>query len=235
MFKVRPINLDLFAVPLCIMTLGEESREMNKELIEDIYKEESSTEGKKRSGFHVWQSDVDLEQKYDSFKKFSSLIFEASKPILSRAGFSNNFDQYLNPQPNMWANVNRSPDAFHVPHMHSNGTTLFTGVYFPTSGFRNGVSISDSQDLNIEDVVISSTSPVPGSIVFQDPAMNVKAQVRPISPGKFKNYPYNGGNVHIIPKEGTIIFFPHYLTHFVMPTCEKNFTRISIAFNIFNI
>jgi len=229
MFNVRPSNIDLFPVPFSIMSLGEESRELNKELIEDTYSEEKlNIDISNQSGQHLWQSLEYLENKYLSYKKLSNIVFELAKPILKKAGFGGNIEEYLACQ-TLWANINRCPYAYHTPHIHGNGTCIFTGVYFPTSGFLNGQSISEDEDLNLPVDICSKKYPDPGSLVFIDPASTIKSQV---TTDNLKRYPYYGANINVTPREGTLVIFPHYLTHLVVPTRKENFTRISIGFNI---
>lgn len=228
---MQQVELDLFPVPVTVMTLGEQSREMNKELIRDLEDDKKNNyEAPMRSSINVWQSNFTIEKRYDSFFNLKDYFFNLAKPTLRRAGFQGNLEQYMECE-DFWGNVNDTPWGFHTPHYHGHGKSVFSGVYFPSSGILDGKNLSDDQDLNHLVELTASSAPPPGSIVFMDPSVNIKRQVFPLG-DTLKRYPYYGLELCVVPKEGTLVLFPHYLTHYVTPTEKLNFKRYSIAFSI---
>lgn len=222
--------MDLFPVPFHVSQLGEASRQMNGELVRDLYKDrEAHPESPIRTGVGgVWQSNFGLENRYDSYKQAAKMFFEFSKPVLNRMGFRGNPDEKFS-LCDFWGNINQDPSAFHMPHFHGNGNTILSGVYYPSSGIFNGANLSDNQNLDDPPVIEATSYPKKGSIVFMDPSVDVKRQV---FCDDLVRYPYYGLELSIIPKEGLLILFPHYLTHLVTPTATSNLTRISLAFSI---
>jgi len=229
---IQSINLDLFPVPVTVIQLGEQSREMNKKIIEAIMEEKNNSEYKiLRSGINVWQSKYDLEKRYDIFAALKERFSELIKPALNRAGFSNDISSYLEVE-EFWANVDETSYGFTAPHIHGVGNTAYAGVYYPTSGLKNGKSISEDENLNTpKDILEASSRPKPGSLVLMDPGMNTKSLVMPHR-DDFRRYPYYGLPFCITPREGTLVLFPAYLMHYVSPVEQDDFTRISIAFSV---
>ena len=228
---MKQYELDMFPVPVTVMTLGEKSREMNKKLIADLEDDmEKNFEAPKRSSINVWQSNFTIENRYESFKGVRQYFFDLCKPTLRRAGFQGNLDEYLVCE-DFWGNINDSPWGFHTPHFHGHGKSVFGGVYFPSSGILDGKNLSDDQNLDELVEITASSSPPPGSLVLMDPAINIKRQVYPLG-DTLKRYPYYGLELCITPKEGTLVIFPHYISHYVTPTEKFNFKRYSIPFSI---
>jgi hypothetical protein len=228
---MNKIELDLFAVPFAVMTLGENSRSMNKQLIADLeYEKEHNNAAPKRTGVHVWQSNFAMETRYESFQKLKNIFMQYAEPTLRKAGFTGDLNSYMSIE-DFWGNINDNPFAFHTPHFHGHGLTVFSGIYYPSSGVQNGASISDSQNLDEIAELKASSIPSPGDIVFMDPALNIKRQVYPLGE-KLNRYPYYGLEICLTPKEGTLVFFPHYVSHYVVPTEKENFKRYSIPFSI---
>jgi len=226
---LRDINLDLFPTPFSIINFGESSRELNKKILDMIFEEKETSKSQLRTGVGVWQSPPGLEQKYDIFTELKSLFFNRSKFTLSKAGFKDNIESYLEIG-DFWVNYNDSPYAYHTPHIHGTGQAVFSGVYYPSSGILNGEHLSAKQDLNANPVIESSGQPKPGNIVFLDPAAAIKGQVYP---GEHLNrYPYYGLEICIEPREGLLVLFPQWLQHLVTPTEKEGFIRTSLAFNI---
>lgn len=221
-------EFNLFSVPFKIFNLGEQSRELNKQLISDILEEKEKNNNQVRTGINVWQSHADLETKYDSFNQLRKTFSDLTFPFLSKIGFKGDIASYVRCE-DFWANVNDNPYAYHVPHMHGYGNTIFTGVYYPSSGLQDNINISDKQNLDLDPIdFYSSSYPKPGSIVFSDPAVSIKRQVKR---NQIQSYPYFGLDMCLTPREGVMVVFPHYLMHSVTPTEKHGFTRISIAFN----
>lgn len=231
MSNAQMLELDIFPVPLTIVNLGEDSREINKAIIEELELEKTNTkEPPLRSGIGVWQSDFAFETRSKLISEISDMLFELSKPTLKRAGFKGDLNSYLYCT-DFWGNINESPYAFNTPHLHGHGQTVFTGVYYPSSGVLDGKHLSDDQDLNQITTIRAGSRPEPGDIVIMDPAGPIKSQVFPYG-DYLDRYPYYGLEYCITPKEGTLVLFPHYLMHYVSPTEKTNFKRYSLAFSI---
>ncbi|MAZ87096.1 MAG: hypothetical protein CL693_05590 [Cellvibrionaceae bacterium] len=101
-----------------------------------------------------------------------------------------------------WANVNRR-GAYNVAHTHPGHQ--WAGVYY--------VRVSDSD----------ADKPLSGVLEFSDP--RAAAGLLPVD-----NFDF-GERIRVAPKEGMLVLFPGWLTHFVHPY-EGAGERVSIAFNI---
>lgn len=219
------MNMAAFSIPISYTSLGDPSRELNKLLVADALYETELNHASARSGVNVIQTMFGMETKYTSFEQLTHLIKQFVEPYLKWVGVTSTFVEIHD----LWANVNTSPYAYHMPHSHSTrNNDIFTGVYFPTSGFQDGVAVSEKQDIS-SPVVSSKTMPGPGDLVFLDPLENIKTSIATTTTQK---YPFFGNPICIEPREGTIVLFPSYLSHLVTPTKKENFTRISIAYNV---
>lgn len=218
-------NLDVFPIPISVGTLGEGSRELNAKLCEDSFRAFDEVEVEERTGIGIEQTVSGLERNYESFDTLGKILTEYSKNTVFSAGTSNTDIK----AEFFWANRNTNKSAFHMPHSHQLDGYMWTGVYFPTSGWRGDVAISKSQDLDELVDITSRTQPEPGSLTLLDPLQFVKTGV---ATKKTARYPYWGNPITITPKEGTVVLFPTYLPHLVTPTEEDDFTRLSIAFYV---
>ena len=231
MSNAQMLELDIFPVPITVINLGENSREMNKILMNELEEEmKDNYDAPLRTGVGVWQSNFGLEKRRETFANLAEMFLDLSIPTLTRAGFLGDLKSYMVCD-DFWGNINDSPSAFNSPHIHGHGFTIFSGVYYPTSGILNGEEVSKKQDLDIMTTIRSATRPEPGDLVLMDPSYAVKNQVFPF---KIQNnrYPYYGLEYCITPREGTLVLFPNYLMHYVAPTEKENFRRVSIAFSI---
>lgn len=219
-------NINAFAIPIVCGCFGEQSRKLNKQLLDDIFHCIENSDLEKRSGIGVKQTLLGLETFYTSFELLSGLISNYSEKYITSTGVKLKNSPLVK---DFWANVNNDSSAFHMPHSHSVKSSLFTGVYFPSSGIQNDIHVSDTQNLDEEIKLVSKTQPNPGDLVLLDPLENIKTA---IASDNIEKYPYFGNPICIEPKESTIVIFPSYLMHMVTPTKKENFTRISIAFNI---
>lgn len=219
------MNLDLFSIPVSVGTFGESSRELNKALLEDSEKAFLEVEVEERTGIGIEQTISGLEKSYKSFNTLAQLITQYATPIISDRGTRNTdiSAEFF------WANRNTSKSAFHMPHAHQLDGYMWTGVYFPTSGFMNGEPVSNGENLDEITNITSSTQPDPGALTLMDPLHFVKTGV---ASKKTDRYPYWGNPIVIPPKEGTIVMFPTYLPHLVTPTLKEDFYRLSIAFYV---
>lgn len=229
--NINQINLDIFPIPISILTLGESSRELNKSLVDAIEADRKLGTGKTiRTGVHVWQSDINIEERHESFKQLKEIVDGIYPSFLHNIGYKPDVTEYTR-SAEFWGNINESPYAYHTPHFHGYGDTIFSGIYYPSSGVENGVELSDVEDLDLMTDVKSSSIPDPGCIAFMDPSLQAKRQVYPKNE-RLNRYPYYGLEICVRPKAGTMILFPNYLTHFVVPTEKHNFIRYSIPFGI---
>ena len=216
--------ISAFPIPVSFTTLGEQMRDLNKTLMQDI-ETEVVVNPQLRSGVNVDQTAPLMENKYDSFKQLSQYVDAACQTFVEKILGS----QYLAETESYWANVNKDMCAYHMPHSHTFNGYSFTGVYFPTSGIVKGVPVSDLQNLDDPVELSSRTQPLPGSLVLLDPIEYVKSGVAPATAPR---YPFFGSPICLVPKEGALVIFPSYLPHMVTPTREADFTRMSIAFNV---
>lgn len=222
---MKAFTMNAFPIPIVYGNFGEESKELNKSLVQDALHSIETQKAEQRSGVHVDQTSYGLEGKYTSFEQLASLIQQFAEGYIRQAGVKKELFKVYD----FWANLNQNPSAYHMPHSHSFHAGMFTGVYFPTSGWWE---TEDGQQESVDDYeaeVYSSSQPKPGNLVFLDPLEYVKTALATPSTEK---YPYFGNPICIAPKEGTIVLFPSYLSHLVTPTERENWTRMSIAFNI---
>jgi hypothetical protein len=227
---MKPINLDLFAVPISVINLGEQSRLFNQNVLMQIDQIRKDEQSQLRTGVGVWQSSPNLEKRYPWINvSLPEYFFSLSLDYIKKAGLTGDISSYMKCE-DFWINYNESPYAYHAPHIHGKGDTMFSGVYYPSSGILNGEHISEKQNLNAPVEIISSGQPKPGSLVLLDPASAIKSQVHPGE--KLNRYPYYGLEICITPREGVLVLFPHYLQHLVTPTETPGFIRTSVAFNI---
>jgi hypothetical protein len=227
--NVTVTNLDLFPIPFSVFNLGEQTRETNKKLLDCIYDEKKNYPiSPERSNIGGWQQTTDLKETYKDVNDFAQYVLSLAKQNLSRIGYTGNLDEQVKMGP-VWANITDNPSSVHLPHIHGFGDTILSIVYYPSSGFQDGVSISESQNLNDPPNIYAAQRPNPGDIQFQDPAYISKRQV---FNNKVKRYPYYCLEMCVTPREGLLIMFPNYLPHLVTPTCKPGFTRISMTFDI---
>ena len=221
---MNTINIDAFPIPIAVGTLGEASREMNTKLIEASKVAFNKVPVNERTGVGITQTIGGLEKANPVYKHLGNVITQFSRDRIFSAGVQKDTIQ----AEGFWVNHNTQRSAYHMPHSHSSHY-VWTGVYFPTSGFHNEIAISKEEDLD-EIVEISSTNrPAPGSLVLIDPLHYIKTG---IAGDEIAAYPYWGNPISVKPKEGTVVLFPSYLPHLVTPTDEDNFERFSIAFYI---
>ena len=103
---------------------------------------------------------------------------------------------------NMWANINY-PGCHNRPHLHPNA--LFSGVYW------------------------IKTPPNSGNLMLYDPRSGLHATMPSRKEG-ISFPPELWREVHYQPRAGTIVMFPAWLWHEVLPN-KSNETRISVSFN----
>lgn len=100
-----------------------------------------------------------------------------------------------------WANINDSRAHFNFPHSH---TDTFAGTFY--------LKVPENS----------------GSIVFKNPGLNQQWQGAMLKDKKNK---FIGESLKIDPTEGSVLIWPAYLEHGVMPN-QHDEQRISISFNL---
>lgn len=206
------MNISAFPIPIKVDKL--EPSVNNESLLMDINHLLKNSESCKRSGVNIYQSDFGLEKKYESFFNLKKQLSIPTKEYTKWSGVISEVDCF-----DFWVNVNSTPWAYHMPHVHSFTKGLFSGVYFPKT-------LKSKQD----DVLYKiQEHPDPGSLVLMDPNRDVKTGMSYHQ--KVQLHPFFGSCYCITPKEYVYVLFPNYLQHIVTPT-ESDNIRISIGFNI---
>lgn len=227
-------TLRLFPVPVSISNFGEDAKEMNESLIADIFSEQAMNPvSAGRSAIDGWQSEGYMDEKYESFAILRENIKNVLYSLLPGFGFAydGNYDDVFD-LGMLWANILTNKSAYHIPHIHGTGETVFSGVYYPTSGLTNilGEYHDYYQDEDYEDVDIRASSvPESGDLVLFDPAA---AEKRQVIPAFVNRYPYYGSEICIQPKQSHLVIFPNYLTHMVAPITLSDYIRLSISFSL---
>lgn len=224
-------TLGLFPVPVNIANFGKESKELNESLIADSFSEQAMNPvSAGRSAIDGWQSEGYMDERYESFAILRENIKTIIYSLLPNYGFDydGSYDDIFECGM-LWSNILTQHSAYHIPHIHGTGETLFSGVYYPTSGLT-----SQHEDYYPEedysDVEIRASSvPESGDLVLFDPAA---AQKRQVIPAFVKRYPYYGSEICIRPKKAHLIIFPNYMSHMVAPIKMDNFYRLSISFSL---
>lgn len=221
----KPIFKPIFPIPFGYANFGEKIRHFNSDLIRDIEKERSVSKGKKRTfakNSSGWQSEVGLENKYESFDQLAKIILITAKPILYSSGVSKKEKLTVN---GVWANLIFAAGGFSNPHIHGSGTTIWTGVYYP-----KGITEEDNLDNFDETKHFGYGIPnVPGTLVCKD--QNIAKRVVKFEKNNRAGYGYYGHVFSIIPRESLLVLFPAWLEHYVTPTVD-NSKRYSISFAI---
>jgi len=224
-------TIALFPVPVSIMNFGSNASSLNSNLISDAFSEmKSNPILDSRSAVHGWQSSADLEKKYESYSELRNHIQSVVMSILKNYGFKEYlpFDELYECK-GLWANILTEKGAWHVPHMHGDGKTVFSGVYYPTSGLTQDMN-EYYPDEDYSDVdIIAGSIPRSGDLILFDPATSQKRQV--LAGNQVNRYPYYGSEVCIRPKKSHLIIFPNYLTHMVAPVLIDDYYRLSVSFS----
>ena len=112
-----------FSVPFFYFDI-ENSKELNRELVRDIYKwKEEDKEGVERSNRYGWHSMIIMHLR-EEFNKITNAINDAQQAIAKEEGYDLDWPLIIE---SMWANV--SPKhAYNTFHTHPNA--LWSGVYY---------------------------------------------------------------------------------------------------------
>lgn len=216
---------ELFPSPFAFANFGESARGINKRLVDDIHNEMAQYQLRKQTRTFAlnefgWQSDH-LETKYDSFKEIGAAIEQCVAPMLIHSGAEEDYAAKLKVS-GLWANVIFGAGGFSQPHVHGNGSSLWTGVYYPT-----GPEIEDLDNFDSNKYIVGETKKGSGNLVLKDPSFIQKRLIR--FPHKTKKY--YGASVSVIPRESLLIMFPVWIEHYVQPVTD-NTKRYSISFTI---
>lgn len=217
-------TMSAFPTPISYMTLGEESRELNKDLVKNVLSLKGPSQ--LRSGVGNHQTRGSLEKTFPSF----SALKEISDRILS-SGLAKDFFG-ISGEPNsrnFWGNLSHDGYGYHMPHAH-NARDMIAAVYFPTSGFTDEEELSDNQNLDDPVLIKSASRPDAGDLVLLDPIHFAKTPV--IMKDNVQRYPFFGNPICITPRAGTLVYFPCWLPHMTTPTSQETYTRLSIAFGV---
>ena len=220
----------IFPSPFGYCNFGEENRELNQQLIKDIDYDRSVGTGKQRSFKHnasSWQSQPEMETKYDSFKILTEQVQYAIKPIMKHSGFEQRVVDKCKVE-NFWANLIFDAGGYSTPHFHGSGRTLWSGVYYPQG---MGEEENNLDEFKEEDHIQLGHKKGDGILVLYDAAKLVKAQVyKPFETGE-----YYGQEVTVVPRASLLVLFPAWMSHMVTPLTKKeNRYSISFACNYYN-
>lgn len=238
------LNMQIFPTFVAFGTLGNKMKELNKRLVRDIWVDiKNNPSPPQTSGHGDMATTSNLEDKYDSFRELGEYISEWVKPSIKQAGF------YIKNATcgKLQAKVIRDPAGYHMPHSHD-GSSYWTGVYYPSSGIKDGKWLEDDLDLDANLPIIESLSlPRPGSIVLLDPIECIKvSSLREAAFNmEFKNnmhdgtqkrlvdrYPNHGHPICMLPRQSAIVMFPTFLPHMVTPHRDPDLERHAIPFHI---
>lgn len=225
-------TIPLFPAPVSFINFGKNAVSLNKQLIADAFDYQSKNDTSKRTAIDGFQSNSDMETLYESYETLGQMIFKVICSTLPKLGFKqvDDYSKYFGVN-TLWFNILEKNGAFHMPHTHGAGGTMFSGVYYPTSGLRsdNRQDYFMDEDLSIDMQWKASSHPDPGDLIIFDPAMDIKRQV--YHPELYCNrYPYYGSEICVTPKQSNLVIFPNYLSHMVAPVTRDNFMRMSISF-----
>ena len=215
----------IFPSPFGYVNFGNDNRELNKRLIEDIETEMMQSEGKDRTfkkNDRSWQSYPKMETRYTSFEELRIYIDDAVKPILVESGVEYG-TAYAHRTEGLWANTILDAGGYSRPHIHGVDRTLWSGVYYP-KGLEN---IDNLDEFNEDDFIFNGFEKIDGALVLFDNARVEKGLVLTT----FQDREFYGSEVTVRPRESLLLLFPVWLMHMVTPLTSKE-KRYSISFSI---
>ena len=193
---------------VCFIKPHKDTEAMNKALEAFALKQEKEEAGLRKSsikgGYH--SSRQFFESDNEAVQQLKQLIHKDSLEYMrdfwkSESNIPLESVGSIRMKMNGWSVILREGDVS-VPHIHPRAN--ISGVYYATS-------VKDDPN------IMSGA----GNLVLADP--RVRAGVAPI-----RN---QASNVMIPPRAGTMVMFPSYMEHYVLPFKGKGH-RISIAFNL---
>jgi hypothetical protein len=219
----------IFSTPIGFINLGEQIRPLNKNLINDLENEMIHNKNCQRTfsgNLASWQSQLGLEIKYESFKNLQKIVTNVSIEFLKSIFLEKKFLNNVHVD-NFWGNIIYGSGGWSQPHIHGDGVTFLSGVYYPKSDGSENLNLDnfDASKFLINATIIQEE----GVLVLRDPAKIIKGLSRS---RYFYNKSYYGGNMYIRPREGALLLFPASLEHFVTPLINFREKRYSISFAV---
>jgi uncharacterized protein (TIGR02466 family) len=219
--------IPLFSTPIGYINFGEQSRNLNQQLIVEIEQEMQTHKTARRSfsgNDSAWQSESGLENKYSGFGKLQEIFRQAVTGILTNLDLKKEYHDKIHVY-GLWANVITKSGGWSQPHIHGDGDVMWSGVYYPKSEGSENINLDefDRSKLLIASTVVTAD----GVLVLRDPAKVIKNLTKS---RMFDSKLFNGGDIYIHPREGMLILFPASLEHFVTPLINFKEKRYSISF-----
>ena len=215
----------LWPTPFGWANLGEDYRELNKRLVDDIETEmklgDNGKDGTFRNNNLGWQSKNSMEDRYPSFAQLVSTISSVAGALMEKSGVASN--EGTNNVRNLWANVIFGQGGYSFPHTHGMGDTLWSGVYYP-KGLED---IENLDELDVSENFAHGITLGGGKLIIRDGNIS-KELVQPLDMaigGNDRQYSVN-------PRESLLVLFPAWVEHMVTPT-ENDIKRYSISFGIY--
>ena len=214
----------LWPTPFGWANLGEDYRELNKRLVNDMETEmELDSLGNGGTFYNNnlgWQSKNAMEKKYTSFAQLVPTISAVATALMGKSGVRSNEGSNVK---NLWANVILGQGGYSFPHTHGYGDTLWSGVYYP-KGLED---IENLDELDVSENFAHGITLGGGKLIIRDGNIS-KELVQPLDMGI-------GGNdrqYSVNPRESLLVLFPAWVEHMVTPT-ENDIKRYSISFGIY--
>lgn len=221
--------MPIHAAPLGVYNLGETARDLNKDLIRDIEIDLGKDEVTDRTFHNGRQTKLGLDKTYSSFKMLKRIITPVYMSVLSRYGVKDDFIIHGTELKNFWGNVIYQQGGFSEPHIHGNGNTFFTGVYYP-----NGIEDEkeDLENFNKEDWISYNMSKEErqGCLCLMDASRHHKEAVSPEFDKVYKPDVF-ATRTWVKPRQSLLLIFPVWMQHMVYPVMD-NLPRYSISFSI---
>lgn len=220
----------MFSTPIGVVNFGEISRPLNKRLITVIDTEiDEMLNKEQRSWAASSASTVKNLMQHSCFNDLGKIIKVSLNNIMAEYGYDKDVLEnyiYIN---YMWGN-RATRGGWSRPHYHGTGTTLWSGVYYP-SGY-------EAEDENLDefnkDEWILSYAQLPddpgGFLCIQDNSFMSKGLISPPK-GVMKLHKDFVFRQWVKPRQGLLILFPAWQEHFVEPV-SKDETRYSISFSV---
>jgi len=215
----------LWPTPFGWANLGEDYRELNKRLVNDMETEmELDSLGNGGTFYNNnlgWQSKNAMEKKYTSFAQLVPTISAVATALMGKSGVRSNEGSNVK---NLWANVILGQGGYSFPHTHGYGDTLWSGVYYP-KGLED---IENLDELDVGENLSHGIKQGGGNLIIRDSNIS-KVLVQAKS--------YNTSDIYernfsITPRESLLVLFPAWVEHMVTPT-DNDVKRYSISFGIF--
>jgi len=215
----------LWPVPFGWANLGEDFRELNEKLIDDIETERNLNTATAAGSFannnFSWQSENTMELKYESFAQLLPSITRVAQPVMHKSGLPTDVTANVG---NLCANVIFNRGGYSFPHTHGVGDSLWSGVYYP-SGIKD---VENLDQFEVSETFSHGVRDVGGTLVLRDGNIE-KGMVEAKTDTPHWTYERD---FSVTPRESLLVLFPAWLEHMVTPT-QNDDKRYSISFGIF--